>query len=201
MFIQVVMGKIVDSDTFNEVGPRWDTDVRPAAKGYLGGTVGTTADGRFFVSSRWESADAAAANDDRPEQTKWYSEFAPAVSDVEYHDCPTVLVTGKGNKDDAGFVQVMVGTIKDQAKFDGLNDRIDEMDEAFSDWRSDVLGDVMAVCEDHQHFYDVIYFTSEAEARVGEKQEPTAAVQGFMTEMEAACDITEFIDLTTVMIR
>ena len=200
MFIQIVKGTVVDPEAFRSVGERWDTDVRPAAEGYLGGTVGTTADGRFFVASRWESAAAAAANNDRPEQAAWFEALAPTVSDLSYSNCSTVLTMGGGGSDDAGFVQVMVGTIKDRARFDALNARIDEMEKAFTNWRDDVLGDVMAVDDDGDGFHDVIYFTSEAAARAGEQQEPTPEVQAFMTEMEAAADIVEFLDLQNLML-
>ncbi|MFI5047752.1 MAG: hypothetical protein ACHQIG_11870 [Acidimicrobiia bacterium] len=201
MFIQVVKGTVVDPDGFRSVGERWDTDVRPAAEGYLGTTVGTTADGRFFVASRWESADAAAKNNDRPEQTAWFEALAPTVSDLSYNDCSTVLTMGGGGSDDAGFVQVMVGKIKDRAKFEALNGRIAEMDAAFSSWRDDVLGDVLAVHDDGTGFHDIVYFTSESAARAGERKEPTPEVQAFMAEMEAAADIEEFLDLQDLMLR
>ena len=201
MFVQIVKGTVVDPEAFRSVGERWDTEVRPGAAGYLGATVGTTADGRFFVSSRWESAAAAAANNDRPEQTAWFESLAPTVTDLSYGNCSTVLMMGGGGSDDAGFVQVMVGRIKDRAKFDALNDRIDEMDKAFSNWRDDVLGDVMAVDDAGGEFHDIIYFTSEEAARVGEQKEPTPEVQAFMTEMETAADIVEFLDLQHLMLR
>lgn len=195
MFIQVVTGKVTSPEAFERAGQAWEERVRPAATGYLGGTVGTTADGRFFISSRWDSANAAEQNNSRPEQTQWFAEFGDQMSDAEFHNCPTVIVTGKGDKDSAGFVQVMVGTIKDQGKFDALQGRLDEMEQAFSEWRSDVIGDVMAVCDDHHHFYDIIYFTSEADARAAEKMEPPQKVQDLMMEMDAAASIDEYLDL------
>ena len=36
------------------------------------------------------------------------------------------------------------------------------MDAAFSNWRDDVLGDVMAVHDDDQGFHDIVYFASES---------------------------------------
>jgi hypothetical protein len=196
VFIQIVRGKVVNADEFAGVGQRWDTDVRPTAEGYLGGTVGTTADGQFFVSSRWESAEAAAANNDRPAQTEWFAALAPTVRDVEYHDCSNIVMMGGAENDQAGFVQVMVGTIKDRAKFDALNARVDEMEAAFRRWRSDVLGDVMAIRDDGVGFFDIIYFRSEAEARAAEQTEPPADVQQLMGEMDQAAEIVEFLDLS-----
>lgn len=199
MFIQVITGKVTDAESFRRMGESWNADVRPGAIGFLGSTEGTTADGRFVVMARFESKDAAAKNNDRPEQGEWYSKFESTVSDVQFHDCSTVFTMGGGGSDDAGFVQVMVGKVKDRAKFDALNDRLDEVEAAFKEWRDDVLGDVMAVHDDGSGFHDFIYFTSEAEAREGEKKDPPAEVVAIMGEMETATDIVEYLDLTDVM--
>ncbi|MET0894327.1 MAG: hypothetical protein ABWY80_00580 [Acidimicrobiia bacterium] len=196
MFIQVITGKVTDAESFRRMGASWNTDVRPGAVGFLGSTEGTTADGRFVVMARFESKDAAAKNNDRPEQGEWYSKFESTVSDVQFHDCSTVFTMGDGDKDDAGFVQVMVGKVKDRAKFDALNDRLDEVEAAFKAWRDDVLGDVMAVHDDGLGYHDFIYFESEAAAREGEKKEPPADVVAIMGQMEAAADITEYLDLS-----
>ena len=96
MFIQVITGKVVDADGFRREGERWATVVQPVAEGYLGTTAGATSDGRFFVAARWESAEAAAKNNDRPEQNQWFEGFAPTVSDVAYANCSTVLTMGGG---------------------------------------------------------------------------------------------------------
>jgi len=201
MFIQVVTGKVVDLDGFRREGDRWASAVRPVAEGYLGTTAGTTDDGTFFVASRWESAEAAATNNDRPEQQAWFETFAPTVKDVSYANCSEVVTMGEGGSDDAGFVQVMVGTIKDRAKFDALNEQLDEMTAAFEGWRDDVIGDVMALHDDDDGFHDIIYFTSEAAARAGEQKEPTPEAMVFMSQMEDATDIVDYIDLSEPMLR
>ena len=144
MFIQVITGKVTDEAEFQRVGELWETKVRPVAKGYLGVTEGVTDDGRFFVAARFESAAAAAENSDLPEQTEWYQEFEKTASDVQFHDCSDVITMLGGGSDDAGFVQVMVGKIKDRAKFDALNAKSAEMERVFSEWRDDVLGEVLA---------------------------------------------------------
>ena len=201
MFIQVITGKVTDEAEFQRVGELWETKVRPVAKGYLGVTEGVTDDGRFFVAARFESAAAAAENSDLPEQTAWYQEFEKTASDVQFHDCSDVITMLGGGSDDAGFVQVMVGKIKDRAKFDALNAKSAEMERVFSEWRDDVLGEVLAVHDDGTGYTDVIYFRSEAEARAGEKQEPTAEVQALMAEMDAAAEIVEYLDLRDPTLR
>src|SRR3954462_5012624 len=106
MFIQVISGKVNDTDSFQRLGDKWEAEVRPGAVGYLGVTEGTTDDGRFFVAARFESAEAAAKNSARPEQGAWFAEVEKIVDDVTFHDCSHIETLFGGGKDDAGFVQV-----------------------------------------------------------------------------------------------
>jgi hypothetical protein len=195
MFIQVIKGKVVNATGVEEMERRWQEQLRPGATGFLGSTRGVTEDGRFIVAARFESEEAARRSSERPEQGTWWSEMEQHVSDVEFHDCSQVITTLGGGSDDAGFVQVMVGRIKDQAKFDALNAKTTEMEKAFSDWRDDVLGEVMAVHDDGSGYTDVVYFTSQAAARAGEQRPPTAEVQALMAEMDAAAEVVEYLDL------
>jgi hypothetical protein len=202
MFMQVVTGRATDPAAFQRLGELWDEKVAPVAGGYLGSTAGLTDDGRFVVASRWESAEAAAANNDRPEQLAWFEELQKTgPTDVEYHDCTEIITMLGGGSDDAGFVQVMVGNILDRAKFDALNAKSAEMERVFSEWRDDVLGEVMAVHADGGGYHDIIYFRSEAEARAGEQQEPTPEVQALMAEMDEAAEIVEYLDLHDPVMR
>jgi hypothetical protein len=195
MFIQVITGTATDPEAFARAGESWEQNVRPAAKGFLGSTEGLTDDGRFVVVARFESAEAAAQNNDIPEQTKWFEEFGPSMTDVQYFDCSEVITMLGGGSDDAGFVQVMVGRIKDRAKFDALSAKTAELEKIFTDWRDDVVGEVMAVHDDGGGYHVIIYFRSEAEARVNEKKEPTPEVQAAMAEMDDAAEIVEYLDL------
>jgi hypothetical protein len=200
MFIQVISGTVTDADGFRQAGERWDTELRPGAPGFLGSTAGATADGQFVIAARFESAAAAAKNNDRPEQGEWYSAFEQTVSDVEFHDCSNVITLAGGGSNDAGFVQVMLGKIKDRAKFDDLNARVSEVETAFKAWRPDVLGEVIAVHDDGDGYTDFIYFVSEAEAREGEKKEPTPEVTALMGEMDVAADVVGYRDLVDPML-
>jgi hypothetical protein len=201
MFIQVITGKVTDADGFQRAGESWNTDLRPGAPGFLGSTAGTTADGRFALAARFDSAESAAKNNARPEQGDWYSEFTKSVSDVEFHDCDTIHTMGGGGSDDAGFVQVMVGKIKDRAKFDDIAGRSNEIEATLKAFRTDVLGEVMAVHSDGVGYHDFIYFKSEAEARAAEKMEPPADVVALMNEMSEAGDVVDYLDLTDVMMH
>lgn len=201
MFIQVATGTVSDRAAFERAGEAWERDVRPAARGYLGSTAGITDDGRFFVAARFESAAAASENNDRPEQAKWFEEFGPQMGGVEFFDCTEITTMAGGGSDDAGFVQVMVGKVKDRAKFDALNARVDEMERIFRAWRDDVLGEVMAIHPDGEGYHDIIYFTSESEARTNEQREPTPEVQALMAEMDEAAEIVEYLDLRDPIMR
>src|SRR6516165_1009866 len=113
MFIQVITGKVTDVDQMQRVMDRWERDLRPGATGFLGATIGLTDDDRFVAMARFESGDAAKKNSERPEQGQWWSEMEKVTQDVTFHDCSRIETLFGGGKDEAGFVQVMQGRIKD----------------------------------------------------------------------------------------
>ena len=123
------------------------------------------------------------------------------MSDVSFHDCDEVVTMLGGGSDDAGFVQVMLGRIKDRGKFDALNAKTDEMEKAFSAFRPDVLGETLAIHNDGSGYTDIVYFTSEADTRAGEKKDATPEVQALMADMDAAAEVTEYLDLQDLSLR
>jgi hypothetical protein len=73
-----------------------------------------TDDGTAFVAARFESADAAAANSGRPEQSDWWAETEKCFDGpVSFVDCDDVETFRAGGSDDAGFVQVIRGEVND----------------------------------------------------------------------------------------
>jgi hypothetical protein len=201
MFIQVVTGKVKDVDAFERLGERWEADVKPGATGYLGVTEGTTDDGRFVVLARFESAEAAAKNSERPEQGAWFTEMEKVVDDVTFHNCSRVETLMGGGKDDAGFVQVMQGHITDKAKADAMFARSAEAEKVLGGARPDVLGEVVAIHDDGDGYTDAVYFSSEAEARTNEKKEMPAEAQAMMQEFESVMAVDEFLDLKRLTLR
>ena len=201
MFVQVISGKVKDTDAFERLGERWETEVRPGAVGYLGVTEGTTDDGRFFVAARFESADAAAKNSGRPEQEEWFAEMEKVVEDVTFHDCSRIETLFGGGKDDAGFVQVMQGRVKDLAKADAMFARATEAEKVLGSVRPDVIGEVIAIHDDGGGYTDIVYFTSEAEARAAEQREMPADAQAMMQEFESALEVDEYFDLKRITLR
>ncbi len=195
MFVQVISGTVTDVDEMDRLADRWQTDLRPGAAGYLGTTAGVTDDRHFVVLARFESAEAAAKNSERPEQGAWWAEMEKVVGDVTFHNCSRIATLFGGGKDDAGFVQVMQGRIKDRAKAEEFFGRTAEAEKLLGGARPDVIGEVIAVHDDGDTYTDVVYFSSEEEARANEAKPMPPEAQEIMAEMDAAIEVTEFLDL------
>jgi hypothetical protein len=191
MFVQVIEGRIADRDALRRQMDRWQNELRPGATGFLGSTGGVTDDGSAIVFARFESAAAAKANSDRPEQGQWWAETEKAYQgDVTFTDSEDVDTFLGGGSNDAGFVQVMKGTAD--------RERIHAMDRMFEQhapsFRPDVIGG-FRVWSGPDRYTEVIYFTSEAAAREGEKMEPPPELAGQMSEFEDMMANVQFLDL------
>ncbi len=200
MFVQVVRAPVADEDAILAAIDRWQREVRPAAEGFLGSTAGVTKDGQFVVVARFEDEQAARRNSERPEQDAWWAETQKALSDVEFKDSVKVVLMGGGGSNDAGFVQVMRGRILDEDKMSEMEARMREFEDAMSNHRPDVIGDVNAVHADGT-FSDAIYFTSEEAAREGEKKDPPPELAAIFEDFMAAGTIDEYIDLREPRLR
>jgi hypothetical protein len=201
MFIQVISGTATDVDAMERLTDRWDAELRPGATGFLGVTQGLTDDDRFVVLARFESAEAARANSERAEQGEWWAEMEKVTKDVTVHDCSRIETLFGGGKDTAGFVQVMQGRIKDQAKADAMFARAAEVERVLGAARPDVIGEVVAIYDDGDGYTDAVYFSSEAEARENESKPLPPDAEAMMGELMAALDITEYLDLKRVTLR
>src|SRR5207302_285085 len=123
MFIQVIQGKVADEAGLQRQMDRWNEQLMPGAieRGYLGSTSGATDDGTFIALARFDSADAARANSERPEQGEWWAETAKCFDgEVMFMDCDGVQTWLAGGSDDAGFVQIMEGRSSDVAQMHEL---------------------------------------------------------------------------------
>src|SRR6476619_5959805 len=108
MFIQVIQGHVSDPAEIKAAMDRWAEELAPGAIGWLGSTAGATSDGTMIAVARFESADAARANSDRPEQHQLWMETSKHYSGaVVFHDCSDCSDILAGGSDQAGFVQVM----------------------------------------------------------------------------------------------
>jgi hypothetical protein len=182
MFVQIIQGELAgDRDELKEALDRWERELGPSAEGWLGTTAGVTDEGISIALVRFESPEAARRNSERPEQHQWWTETAKLFGgEVTFHDCTDVELMMGGGSDDAGFVQVIQGRVRD---LEGLRAFTRGMDEkAMHDFRPDILGSVAAYHPDGG-FTEAIYFTSEAAAREGERKEPPPEMTGEMNKM------------------
>jgi hypothetical protein len=200
MFAQVIQGRTSDAEGLRAATDRWARELAPGSIGWLGSTGGVTDDGRFVAVVRFESADAAARNSQRPEQSAWWEETQRLFDgEVTFRDSEDVTVDLQGDPDRAGFVQVMQGRVTDAARAKALMAEMNT--DAMSAMRPDVLGSVSIGHEDGG-WTQVIYFTSEAEAREGEKKEPPPELQATMDEMmKLSVGPPDYFDLRQPMLH
>jgi len=201
MFIQVITGKVKDAEAFRKQDQRWHDELEAGATGFLGSTAGVTDDGRFFVSARFESADAAKRNSDRPEQGAWWAETEQYLSDVEFHDSNQQTTLFGGGSNDATFVQVMKGRVTDRDKVTELASRTSEMESVLGAARPDVIGETIAYHDDGDGYTDIVYFTSEAEARANEQKEMPAEAKQLLDDLTRAISVDEYFDLKDPALR
>jgi hypothetical protein len=167
--------------------------------GWLGSTGGVTEDGRAIAIVRFESEEAARQNSARPEQDRWWAETAKLYDGpVTFRDSTDVHVDLQGDPDRAGFVQIMQGRTSDPRR---ARELMAQDPETWASFRPDVLGSVEIAHGDGGYTF-VLYFTSEAEAREGERKEVPLELRATMEEMDKlAIGETEFFDLKEPVIR
>lgn len=193
MFVQVIEATTSDPAAVRAQMDRWVEELAPGATGWLGSTAGMTPDGRMVAVVRFDTEEHARANSDRPEQGEWWAEMAKLFdSEPVFRDSTRVMVDVRGNPDEAGFVQVMQGGSSDPERAWKL------MEEDETDWsafRPDIIGSINIGHADGR-WTMVNYFTSEAEARAGEKKEIPAEMQKQMDEMMSlSTGEPEFLDI------
>jgi hypothetical protein len=193
MFVQVIRGRVTSPEQVHAALGRWSGQLAAGAEGWLGSTAGVTGDGRFVALARFESAEAARRNSDRPEQGQWWTETAQLFTgEVIFRDSSDVTVDVHGDPDQAGFVQVMQGRASDLERAREL------MAQNPDDWtafRPDVIGSV-TVGHEGGAYTLAFYFTSEQAAREGEGKQPPARLKAQMEEMnQLNIGEPEFFDL------
>jgi hypothetical protein len=200
MFAQVIRGRTSDAEGVRAALDRWGQELRPGSVGWLGSTAGTTDDGNFIAVARFESAEAAARNGQRPEQGRWWEETSRLFDgQVSFADSEDVTVELQGDPDQAGFVQVMQGRVTDAGRAKEVMARIPG--DVMATYRPDVLGSLMIAQEDGA-WTQVLYFTSEADAREGERKEPPRELQNAMEELgKLSVGETTFLDLRSPLLQ
>ena len=193
MFVQVIEGRVKDAQRIHEALDRWERELSDGAIGWLGSTEGVTDDGRFMAVVRFESEEAARRNSDRPEQDKWWREMSKLLDGpANFYETSDVDVDINGDPDQAGFVQIMRGRTSDP---DRVRELMSEDSDEWAKFRPEVLGSVSAQYDDGSYTM-AMYFTSEADARKGEKKKMPPKLKAEMDEMNSlVIGETEFIDI------
>ena len=193
MFVQVIQGQVSDPEQVRAAFEQWVRDLAPGATGWLGSTAGVTEDGRFIALARFESEEAARRNSGRPEQDRWWAETARLfTSEPTFKDSTDVVPDIIGDPDTAGFVQVIQGQGTDP---DRARELMSQDSTEWAAFRPDIIGSI-AAAHDAGAYTMAIYFTSEADAREGERKEPPPELKAQMDEMDAlSTGVPEFYDL------
>lgn len=194
MFVQVIEGHVADPSQMHAALDRWASELAPEASGWLGSTAGVTDNGTFVLFARFESEDAAQGNSDRVEQGQWWSVASKLFTDEPaFHNSTDVDVDLQGDPDRAGFVQVIRGRTSDPAR---ARELMRDDSPQWADFRPDIIGS-LGVGHEEGRYTMVLYFTSETEAREGERKETPAELKPLMEEMESLeVGEPEFLDLT-----
>ena len=179
MFAQIIQAKAKDTAALRALAESRAAELG-AGEGWLGLTGGVTDDGQLFLVARFESEEAARRNSDSPEQSAWWEQFSQNLEgDATFTDSNDVVLFGGGGSDDAGFVQVMQYRTNDA---DALKQFGKDTEDTMGQMRPDVIGGVTVY--DGNNVTDVIYFTSEAEARENEAKEPDPETQAMMASLQ-----------------
>jgi heme-degrading monooxygenase HmoA len=192
VFVWVLEGKAADPGEVGRQLAHWTGEFGDTP-GYLGATGGVTDDRRFLLLVRWESEEAGNELLLRREQQEWYEAFQEsfdgAIEFAETGDVTTHLV---GGSDAAGFVQAMKVSGVDRQRVETA-DR--EFENLAAQFRPDLIGGVR-VWTAQDGFVEVNYFTSEQDARAGEKQAPPPEVAERFEDFMAMMKDAEYFDFT-----
>jgi hypothetical protein len=142
---------------------------------------------------RFESEQAARKNSDRPEQDQWWAHTSKLFDgEPIFTESSDVVVDIVGDPDDAGFVQIMKGrgTNPERAR-----ELMAQDSDAWAAFRPEILGS-LAVTHPGGAYTMALYFTSEQEAREGERKELPENLKAQMEEMATlSVGEPEFFDL------
>lgn len=192
MFVQIIQGELAgDRDELKEALDRWERELGPSAEGWLGTTAGVTDEGISIALVRFESPEAARRNSERPEQHQWWTETAKLFGgEVTFHDCTDVELMMGGGSDDAGFVQVIQGRLRNEEGKARWREAEAAAEAEMRETRPDLIGGISAW--QGLDFSSFVYFRSEEEARKAE-----AAQEGSQegAEWMESIDDLKFIDL------
>jgi hypothetical protein len=182
VFVQVIKGKVTDAAQVKAQLDRWVAELSPGAAGWLGSTAGVTDDGQLLALARFESEEAARRNSERPEQDAWWTETAALFDgQATFTNSTDVTLDQQGDPDRATFVQIMQG--EQGPNPDRVRELMAEHGDEWNAFRPEILGS-LSMAHDDGTWTMALYFTSEADAREGERKEPPPELKAQMEEMD-----------------
>jgi hypothetical protein len=194
MFVQVITGKTSKAAEVRAAFDRWVDQLSPGAEGWLGSTAGVTEDGRLVALARFENEEAAQRNSDRPEQGQWWADVAKLLDgEATFRNSKEVMPDLRGDPDQASFVQIMQG--QQGPDPERAQELMNQNSDEWAAFRPEVLGS-LGIAHPDKTWTMALYFTSESEAREGERKEPPPELQAQMEEMnKLSVGEPEYFDL------
>jgi hypothetical protein len=193
MFIQVIQGRATNPPGIRRDLGRWQRQLAADADGWLGSTAGITEDGWSVTVVRFASEEQARRNRDRPEQREWWRDASQHLARIAVHDAPKVHTYGDGGSDQAGFVQVIQGHRDDLERIASLGR---DQQEALARGAPHILGMTVAEHADRPgDFTQIMYFTSEQDARRFEQGPPAEADEPVLEQLRSLMTDSRSFDL------
>jgi hypothetical protein len=173
MFIRVIQGRATNPPGIRRDLGRWQRLLAADADGWLGSTAGITEDGCSITVVRFASEAQARRNSDRPEQREWWRDASQHLTRVVVHDASKVhIYDAEGGAAEAGFVQIIQGHSDDLGRMASVGG---DEGEILAREAPHILGVTVAEHADRAgDFTQIVYFTSEQDAR---RFEPVAPVE------------------------
>jgi hypothetical protein len=185
MFIQVIQGRATNPPGIRRDLGRWQRQLAADADGWLGSTTGITQDGWSITVVRFASEAHARRNRDRPEQREWWRDASQHLARVISHDAPKIHLHWDGGAEQAGFVQVI----------QGHTDDIEHM-ATLAREAPHLLGMTVAEHADRPgDFTQIVYFTSEQDARRLSPERPAAADEPVLERLPSLMTSARCFDL------
>jgi hypothetical protein len=183
MFIQIIQGRATNPPGIRRDLGRWQRQLAADADGWLGTTTGITEDGWSITAVRFASEAQARHNRDRPEQREWWRDASQHLARVVVHDAPKVHTYRDGGSDQAGFVQVIQGHSDDLERMASLGR---DQEEILARDAPRILGMTVAEHADRPgDFTQIMYFTSEQDARRFEQERSAEADEPVLEQLRS----------------
>jgi hypothetical protein len=193
MFIRVIQGRATNPPGIRRDLGRWQRLLAADADGWLGTTAGITGDGWSITVVRFASEDQARRSSDRPEQREWWRDASQHLARIAVHDAPKVHTYRDGGADDATFVQVIQGHSDDLERIASLGR---DQEEVLAREAPHILGMTVAEHADWSgDFTQVVYFTSEQDARRFAQKSPSEAEEPALEQLRSLLTTSRRFDL------